>query len=82
MILSYATQCVADFCLHATQCVANTTQDMSTATIDEQLGWFSRDTGIPKKELRRMCTAAGLEQLQKGELKVSMKPKEETKPKK
>jgi len=47
--------------------------DMSASTLETKLAWYSRDTGIPKRELRRMCMQAGLEQLQRGELKVSAK---------
>jgi hypothetical protein len=47
---------------------------MSTTALETNLAWHSRDTGIPKRELRRMCMQAGLEQLQKGELKVTAKP--------
>lgn len=46
---------------------------MSTA-IETKLTRCSKDTGIPKKELRRMCTAAGLELLEKGELTIRKKP--------
>lgn len=46
---------------------------MSAATLDKELSWHSQDTGIPKRELRRMCLAAGLELLQRGELKVTKK---------
>jgi len=46
---------------------------MSASTLETKLAWYSRDTGIPKRELRRMCMQAGLEQLQRGELKVSAK---------
>lgn len=46
---------------------------MSASTLESRIAWHSKDTGIPQKELRRMCLQAGLEQLQKGELKVSTK---------
>ena len=49
--------------------------DMSTKELETKLAWHSQDTGIPRKELRRMCIQAGLDQLSKGELKVSAKPK-------
>lgn len=46
---------------------------MSATALENKIAWFSRDTGIPKRELRRMCMQAGLEQLQRGELKVTAK---------
>jgi hypothetical protein len=46
---------------------------MSTTALESTLAFYSRDTGIPKRELRRMCMQAGLEQLSRGELKVSAK---------
>jgi hypothetical protein len=46
---------------------------MNAAAIDQDLDRHSLDTGIPKQELKRMCLRAGLDQLQRGELKVRAK---------
>lgn len=40
------------------------------SAIETDLDRHSKDTGIPKAELKRMCLRAGLDQLQRGELKV------------
>ena len=43
---------------------------MSGGNLDEQLAWYSRDTGISKSELKQMCLRSGLDALQKGKLKI------------
>ncbi len=43
---------------------------MKTAPIKSDLARHSRDTGIPVPELRRMCLAAGLDLLERGELEA------------
>lgn len=59
--------------LQDTQWVALNPPDKKMNTLEIEIGRQSKDTGIPAKELKRMCLRAGLEQLQKGELKVTKK---------
>lgn len=44
---------------------------MSATSQNSKIAFHSKDTGIPQKELVRMCIRAGLELLEKGELKIS-----------
>lgn len=46
---------------------------MNLSETKKRLLHHSRDTGIPKAELQRMCLKAGLDLLEKGELKVKRK---------
>ena len=46
---------------------------MKQSDINEALSGAARDTGIPKKELSRLCVVAGLELLRRGELRISRK---------
>ncbi len=48
---------------------------MNASALDRSLSKSSKDTGIPKKDLKNLCLRAGLELLQKGELVIKAKPK-------